>query len=191
VVDRYDFGSAARIVDVGGGIGSLLASIMKLYPDARGTLFDQAHVVSEGRRHMSAAGVADRCDYVGGDFLGSVPRGGDVYIISSVLMSLTDEQAMKLLKNCRAAIAPGGRLLVIEPLLGGRNQPGFGKIMDVMMLVETHGRVRSEEAFRALFSAAGFELSRIIPTNAMAMCLLEGIPNEDTGAFHDRTAIAP
>ena len=166
---------AGTIVDVGGGQGALLAAILERNPDARGVLFDVAHVVDAARPLMAEAGLAARCELVAGSFFERVPSGGDLYLLKRVLHDWTDKSALAILKNCRASMGVGSQLLVIEHVLAPGNAPSFGKLFDLEMLVLTSGgRERSDAEFRALLSAAGFEQRRIIAAGPTAS-LIEAI----------------
>ena len=173
----YDFSGFSTIVDVGGGNGSLLAAILRANPAAHGILFDLPHVLEPARRQLLDAAVADRCELVGGDFFTSVPAGGDAYLLRWVLHDFDDEQAVRILSACRAGISREGRLLVVEQVVSGRDEPGdwTTTFLDLQMLILLGGRERTEAEFRELFAAAGFRLRRVIPTES-PLSILEGVP---------------
>ncbi len=171
----YDFSSIGKIVDVGGGVGSLLISILKANPAMKGVLLDQAHVVEEATRNIETEGLSDRCEAVVGDFFQSAPEGGDAYMLKWIIQSFDDERALALLKNCRRAMGDNGRLLVIEMVIPPGNEPFLGKFIDVNMLVMTGGRERTEAQYRALLEAGGFRLNKIIPT-ASPKSIIEAVP---------------
>jgi SAM-dependent methyltransferase len=165
VLDAYDFSGIEHLVDVGGGHGTLLASILGAYPDLSGTLFDLPDVVEGARRTLERAGVADRCEVCGGDFFESVPSG-DAYLLAHVVHDWHDAQAARILENCRRSIAPNGRLLLAEIVIPAGNDFSHGKLLDLEMLVCFTGRERTEAEYARLFEATGFRLSRIVPTAA-------------------------
>jgi hypothetical protein len=173
----YDFSGCGTIVDVGGGNGSLIASILAASPASRGILFELPHVLDQARRQLLGAGVVERCEVVGGDFFASVPAGGDAYLLRSILHDYGDERAARILRSCRAAMPMGGRLLVIEQVVPDVGEPGdwMTKFMDLQMLILLGGQERTEAEFRELFVAAGFRLRRVIPTRS-PVSILEGIP---------------
>src|SRR5207248_2709356 len=108
------------------------------------------------------AGVADRCEYVGGDFFQAVPEGGDVYLLSQVVHDWGDDQAVRILANCRVAMRPGGRVLLGEALLPDTIHPARAKMIDLEMLVMAQGaRQRTEHEYRRLFTQAGLRLSSV------------------------------
>jgi len=168
VLEAIDFGAARRIVDVGGGSGELLATVLAANANARGVLFDLAHAIGDAGPVLERAGVADRCECVAGSFFVSVPADGDTYLLKSVLHNCDDERCAQILANCRRAMAPGARLLVIErvaPLRAGNSALDRSIARsDLNMLVGLSGRERSEAEFRALFDAAELTLERIEPT---------------------------
>jgi hypothetical protein len=174
VVAAYDFAPFSVVADVGGGRGSTLAAILRTYPSLRGILMDLPQVVADPSP-LEAAGVADRCELVGGDMLRGVPAGADVYLVKRVLMDWGDEQAIRILRNCAEAMQAGGRVLVIEMLLPPGNDPSPARAFDVLMLLAQPkgARIRTEEDFRDLFTAAELRLTRVIPT-ASPNSILEG-----------------
>jgi hypothetical protein len=173
----YDFSGLHRVVDVGGGRGALLAAVLKANPRLRGVLFDAPHVVAGAQSTLETQGVTDRCEVVGGDFFESLPTGGDAYMLKWILVSWDDEQSVTILQNCRHAMGSQGRLLVIERIIPPGNEPFFGKLADLNLLVMYKGRHRTEREYRSLFARAGFELTRIIPTHSPTeFSVIEGIP---------------
>jgi len=168
LVEAYDFSGFRRVVDVGGGQGVLLAAILTANPNLHGVLYDLPSVVA-GADRLSSEPLASRAEIVGGDFFEQVPQGADAYVLKGVIHDWGDEDALKILKNCRRAIAPGGRLLLVESILKPPNTPDRGRFMDLMMLVMVRGRERSESDFRALLSDAGFSLDRVITTPGHAI----------------------
>ena len=170
-----DFSPSRLIVDVGGSSGSLLASILAMHPDARGILFDLPATARAAALRLEAMTIAGRCEVVGGNFFESVPAGGDTYILSHVLHDWSDEEALVILDNCRAAIARHGRLLVVEPVIPPGNSPHHGKLLDLILLVTTSGRERSLEEHEELLSKAGFRLKRVTATT-QAVSIIEAEP---------------
>ncbi len=161
-VEAYDFSRFERIVDVGGGHGAKLLAILSAYPRLSGVLHDLPAVV-EGAGALRSSAVSDRCEIVGGDFLEAVPAGADAYLLSGIIHDWDDETALRILRNCRRAIRPDGTLLLLETVLTPSSDPSSA-LMDVLMMVLTGGRERSEAEFRSLLEEAGFSLTRVIPT---------------------------
>jgi len=165
MLDAFDFSGFEELVDVGGGNGSLLAAILKRHAGMHGVLFDLPAVVER-------ASVGDRCRRVGGSFLESVPAGADAYLLRHVVHDWGDEDAALILRHCRSAMKPGGKVLVVEIVVPDGNDPSFAKWMDLMM-VTYGGKERSEKQYRELFRQAGLELTRIVPTRA-GISIIEG-----------------
>lgn len=175
VITAYDFSKFDKVVDVGGGQGSFIAAILKANSRPKGVLFDLPQVIEGAKGHIEAAGLADRCKVIGGDFFESVPSGSDVYILKNIIVNWDDERSVALLKNCHRDMAENGKLLVIEvSVISPRNVPSFSKLFDLHMLVMTGGRGRTEAEFRALFAAAGFKLTNIIPTES-PVSIIQGV----------------
>jgi hypothetical protein len=172
----YDFSAFRTIVDVGGGFGALLPPILKANAGLRGTVFDLPRCRDGARAIAEKTRLADRYDFVGGDFFADPLPKADAYIIKSVIHDWDDERSVKILRNIRTAMGPESRLLVVEPIAPDR--PGatpFDAMMahtDLNMLVVTGGRERTEADFRALIEKAGFEVTRIVPTPA-TMSIIE------------------
>ncbi|RWN37251.1 MAG: methyltransferase [Mesorhizobium sp.] len=170
ICDAYEFAPDLSVVDVGGGRGGLLLSILEAHPGIRGTLLDLPHVATEAQE-MLAARVVDRCKIVGGDFLREVPGGGDLYILKRILVDQTDDTAMAVLRNVRTAIAPQGALLIADPGV----ESLYGRSFDMLMLMIFGGKLRSESDLAALLEKAGFRLTRTMKT-AAAIHLVEAVP---------------
>ena len=173
VLPVYDWSSLGRVVDVGGGNGALLAGLLAEHPGLQGVLYDLPAVVAGAGEVLEASGVAGRCEVVEGSFYDEVPPG-DAYLMKRIVYNYDDEVAVKILANVRAAIAPAGRLLLLEPVWRRGNAFDMGRLMDLKMLVLGRGRVRSRQELRELFDRAGFRLTRVIPTPMVAV--VEGVP---------------
>jgi SAM-dependent methyltransferase len=166
VTPVYDFSGLTTVVDVGGGRGALLAALLKRHPHLCGILFDLPQVIADAPPLLADQGVADRCQLVAGDFFQALPAGADAYMLKWILVSWDDEQSVQILQNCRRALGARGKLLVIERIIPPGNEPFFGKLADLNLLVMYKGRHRTEAEYRSLFARAGFELTHIIPTNS-------------------------
>jgi O-methyltransferase domain/Dimerisation domain len=172
ILNAYDFSGLARIVDVAGGQGAVLRGILERYPDSRVVLCDLPSVI-EGATELKRSDLTTRCEIVAADFFESVPAGGDAYILKRILHDWNDDEAIRILKNCRRAIAEGGKLLVMEQVVKPSNQPDLAKWMDLNMLTLLTGHERTEAEFGDLFAKAGFKLTRVIP--AMRLSIVEGV----------------
>jgi len=165
VADAYDFRLARRIVDIGGGSGQLLSVILESAPEARGVVFDLPATVEEARAFLGARGLSARCECVGGDFFQSVP-GGDLLLLSGVIGDWNDEESVRIFSNCRRAIEPQGRLLLLERVLIPEEPPPPAAFLDLHMLVLLGGKGRTATEFASLLSRAGFRLTRVVPTGS-------------------------
>jgi hypothetical protein len=163
VAHAYDFTGARTIVDVGGGHGYLLRTILDANPALRGMIFDLPHVADRARLTIEESGHADRIEVVPGNFFESVPSGGDVYILKNIVHDFDDDRAAVILRNIRAAVGPAGKLLIVQEAIPAGNGPSAGKLLDMQMLL-IGGRERTEEEFHALLARTGFRLARVIPT---------------------------
>lgn len=163
VMSAYDFAPFGIVVDVGGGRGTLLSAILEAHPRLRGVLFDLPATADEARTALAARGLAGRCECVGGSFFETIPAG-DCIILSAVISDWDDEKSIAILSNCRRALAPAGRLLLIERLLVPEEPAPQSVFMDLQMLVIGGGTGRSAAEYRTLLAAAGFELARVLPT---------------------------
>jgi hypothetical protein len=137
-----------------------------------GILADLPSVIDSARPEISHRGLADRCQVVGMDFFTSVPAGGDAYLLKHVLHDWNDEHSVQILRNCHAVMPHGGVLLVIEAGIAAGAEPSLGNMLDLQMLL-IGGKERSREEFQSLFQAAGFELTRIVPTPSL-VSIVEG-----------------
>lgn len=173
IASAYDFSGFRRIVDVGGGLGTLLASILERTPGLRGVLLEMPYLIDKARSAPILAPYRDRCEFVGGSFFDAVPEGADACVMKHILHDWDDEHCVRILKNCRRSMAPGGKLLVVDQVVGPANQPEFAKLMDLEMLVLPGGQERTEQEWADLFAAGGFRLERVIRTQA-PQCILEG-----------------
>jgi len=175
IAEAYDFEGIHSIVDVGGGHGLLLATILKRNPHLKGTLYDMEHVISSAADGPLKP-VIDRCKIASGDMFSSVPATADAYIMKHIIHDWPDDLCIRLLSACRKGVNPGGKLLVVDNVIQPGNDFAPGKFLDLQMLIFPGGRERTEKEFRELFEASGWRLSRVIPT-AVAESIVEGVPS--------------
>lgn len=173
ILEAYDFSGIETVADIGGGNGTKLAALLQKHPSMQGILFDLPPVVERARQRIEAAGVAERCQLVGGNFFEQVPQGADAYLMRHIIHDWDDEKSLAILRNCRAAMPDGGKLLVVESVIPPGNEPFGGKWLDLTMMLIPGGKERTEEEYRTLYDQAGFELERIVPTS-MEVSVIEG-----------------
>jgi SAM-dependent methyltransferase len=175
IVAAGDFARFRTVMDVGGGDGVLLAEILRAETGVEGVVFDVPEALAGARETLARAGVADRSRVAAGNFFESVPAGADAYVLKQILHDWDDEPATAILRNCRRALAPDGRLLVVERLLPERVGPADRDTLfvDMLMHLVTGGRERTEPEFRALLDAAGLTLTAIGPRLPLGYHVLE------------------
>ncbi len=166
MLDVYDLSDVGTFVDVGGGNGKTLISVLERYPPMQGMLFDLPHVVQAAAPNFRAAKVDSRVKLAPGSFFESIPTGGDAYLLRHIIHDWYDEQSTQILKNCRQAMHAKARLLVVESVILPGNEPSVGKMLDLAMMVLPGGMERTEKQYRELFASAGLKLERIVPTAA-------------------------
>jgi hypothetical protein len=174
ILAAYDFSKFRRVADVGGGQGALLRAILSTNRNLQGVLVDLPRVVA-GVKSLHDAAVRNRCEIVGADFFQSIPSGADAYVMKHVIHDWSDDDALKILRNCRRVIPAHGTLLLIEWVLKQSNQPDTGKLLDLNMLVNLHGLNRTEAEFRSLLRQADFSLRQVIPAGPAS--IIESVPS--------------
>jgi hypothetical protein len=175
VAAAYDFDALGSVVDVGGATGNMLVHILQRHKKPRGVLFDMPHVVDDAVALLAAHGMTDRVAIESGSFFENVPQGHDAYVLSHIIHDWNEDQCQTILVNCRRAIAPKGRLLIVEMVLPDGDAPHHGKMLDMMMLVGPGGQERTGEEYRALLEKANFRMTRIVPT-ASDVSIVEAVP---------------
>jgi hypothetical protein len=176
VAAAFDFSNFRTVVDVGGGHGTLLTSILNAHSQLHGVLCDQPHVVEGARSHLANNGLMHRCDIVEGDFLQSIPPGNDVYILKYILHDWDDDHSLTILKNCRQAMTFDARLLVVEAVVPAPGESHYAKYQDLEMLLLFGGQERTVEEYAALFERARFRLIRVVPTQGQPLSIVEAVP---------------
>jgi hypothetical protein len=174
VLMAYDFEGISSIVDIGGGQGKLLGKILQFNPDTRGTVFDMFSTI-EMANQQPDKNACGRCSYLVGDFFTSVPQGADAYLLCGVIHDWNDERAITILRNCRAAMTKKSKLLLVDTVVPDAASVSFSKLLDLNMLVMNGGRERTKAEFCALLEAAGYKLTRIVPTMA-PQSVIEAVP---------------
>jgi hypothetical protein len=174
LASSYDFSDIGTLVDVGGGEGVLLSTILRANPAMRGVLFDQPHVVSGAKSAIEVAAVANRCNVIGGDFFEAVPVGADAYLLKSIVHDWNDAKAEAILTNCRRAMRPDGRVLLIERVIPPGNEFHQSKLGDLLMFVMYGSQERTAAEFGELYARVGLRLTAITPTTS-GLSIIEGL----------------
>lgn len=165
VAAAYDFTPFRRIVDVGGGHGQLLASMLGVAdPGAEGVLLEQESLLPDAEERLRQAGVLSRCRLEGGSFFDRVPGDGDLYVLRRVVHDFDDDGARALLGVLRRDMPAGATLLLLESVVPPGGGPDFAKALDLDMLLLAGGRERTEREYAALLGRSGFAMTRVVPT---------------------------
>jgi len=207
ISSMYDFSQFNTIIDIGGGQGMLLSSILNDNAKLYGVLFDLPYAIQSAKKlyaRQSANSnenvnhdISSRCKLLEGDFFKSIPTtAADGYIIKNVILNWDDRSAAIILKNCLQAMIDTTssivrenqdnrknttpKLLIIDTIMPEGNEPFIGKFTDILMLALTHkGRIRTEEEFRKLLSSSGFDITGIIRSldPSNPFSIIEAIPS--------------
>ena len=172
VADAYDFAGVERVVDVGGGTGTLLVEVLRRRPELHGVLFDLPRTVESPIPEVDALGA--RIEVIAGDFFDVVPSGADAYVLSHVVHDWPEPQALAILARVREAIPASGRLLIVEMVMPADDTPHPAHMLDISMMLLTGGEERTEDEYAELLARAGFRLERVIPTRA-AVSVMEAV----------------
>lgn len=175
ILDVYDFSEIQTLTDVGGGLGTLISEILIVNPFMKGVVADTSYVIKNANKIIEARGIADRCETIECDFFKSIPPGSDAYLLSNILHDWPDEECRTILENCRKAMKPDSRILLIEMIIPEGNDPSIVKLLDLEMLVITGGQERTEAEFKHLIEMSGLRLTRTIPTKEN-IYIIEGKP---------------
>lgn len=175
ILAAYDFSAFSTVVDVIAGRGNLLAGILKQAPDVKGVLYDSEVATVDSPALFEAAGVADRLTIEHGGYLGELPAGADAYLFKHIIHDFSEADAVTALRNAREAIAPGGKLLVIEYVLPENNEKHLGHTIDLWLMLMLGAQDRTLAQYTELFAKAGFQVTRAVPTSA-PISIIEAIP---------------
>jgi hypothetical protein len=165
VLTTVDFTGAKTVADIGGGHGTFLAELLKTHTHLEGILIDQAAVLGHADAVLTAEGVKDRCRLETANFLEFLPQGANVSTLCNLLTDWDDDHASLILKNCRASMEDGGRIVVVDRVLPPSDEPAHrsAAFLDLFFLVMEGGRIRTLEEFACIFESAGFGLVRSAP----------------------------
>ncbi len=176
IISGYDFSETHVLMDVAGGVGSLLTAILKANSHLKGILYELPSVIARAESFIASSEVANRCQLRAGDFFESVPTGADTCLLKHIVHNWDDDDAIALLTKCRQALSSNGKLLLVEHIILPGDAPCFGKLFDVSMLLWCKGgKERTQVEYRDLLHLAGFEMTAVIPTQT-PLSLIEAIP---------------
>ena len=175
VLCAYDFSGIRHVMDIGGGQGAFLRNVLQFHPELKATVFDTASTIEKGKPLSGSITGGARLSFVSGDFFASVPPGADAHLLCGVIHDWDDDRAVRILRNCRQAMGTNGRVVLIETIVPDDNATCFSKLLDLNMLVMTGGRERTRREFEILLNAAGYRLTRVVPTLA-PQSVIEGVP---------------
>ncbi len=175
ILMAYDFADVSSIVDIGGGQGKVLEKIVQFTPEITGAVFDTALTIERATQGLGNDARSMRCSYVIGDFFTSAPQGADAYLLCGVIHEWDDRRAIRILKNCRRAMAGKGRVLIVDIVLPDTDGVSFSKLLDLNLQGMTGGQERTRAEFGALLDAAGYKVKRIIPT-MVPQSIIEAVP---------------
>ncbi|MDG4763509.1 methyltransferase [Solwaraspora sp. WMMD406] len=179
-LERYDFTGIKRVVDVGGGVGTLLAAVLRMNPGMSGVVQDLATVAAEAPAHLAEQGVQDRVDVVTGSFFDSVVPGADAYVLSRVLHNWNDDDCLKILRRVHQAMPPHGKLIVIDSVVPESGGLHPSMLADLFMMVILGGKERTEADWQRLLFEAGFRMTRAVQADnvgdTLVHALVEAVP---------------
>lgn len=173
ILHAYDFSGIGVLADIGGGNGSQITGILQSYTAMKGILFDLPSTIERARDPIEEAGLAGRCELVGGNFFEAVPNGADAYMMRHIIHDWDYEKSLTILRNCHQAMSADSKLLVVESIIPPGNEPFNGKFLDLAMMLIPGGKERTKEEYRTLFDEAGFEFTRVVPTTT-EVSIIEG-----------------
>ena len=179
IVDGYDFSAFRKVIDVGGGDGTLISTILQANPNTRGMVFDSVDGLEEAPEVIKRTGVEDRCELRRGNFFEEIPSGGDLYVLKNILNDWNDAQSSQIINNCAQAVGKHGKLIIIAPPMPteiNTEEATVPVIGDIEMMVTTGGRERTLAEYRDLLSQNGFVLGEVIPLEFHPYSIIEGLP---------------
>ena len=175
VIRAYDFSRFRTLTDVGGGSGAFVASLLNAHPGLHATLFDQASAIDLSKEVLRTRGVAERCRRIAGDFFDGVPAESEAILLSRVVHDFSDQDVLRILRNCRAALPPGGKVLIVEYVVSDDEDGIAAKLFDLHMLAYFGpARERTREEFQTLMRESGFMLRDVVRTSA-SIAVIEGV----------------
>lgn len=185
ILSLCNFPAAKTIIDVGGGGGHFIASVLRQNPHMQGILFDQPSVIEGADKSLIFEGIRNKVNFVGGDFFKSIPKNGDIYTICRTLLNWDDNKCIEIINNCHAAMENKGKLWIIDFLVPDKSHPKYPRavINDISLFVIFNSAIRTEKEWRNLIERTLFTVSNIFVTTEeikpepyYPMCVIEVAP---------------
>jgi hypothetical protein len=157
----HDFGRYHRVLDAGGGYGGAVSTLLRLHPGMRGAVIDLPYLAEDARAYLRKAGVADRCQFLPGDFFEELPSGYDCYLLKYIVHDWGDADALQILRTCAAAGGPDSHVILIERILPDalEESPDHQAIMQIdLAMMTTGGKERTAQEYRSLLASAGLQM---------------------------------
>jgi hypothetical protein len=172
ILNAYDFSSSGTIADIAGGYGHLLGAVLNANPGAKGILFDLGVVLEGAPKLLETYGVTDHVELVEGDFNVEIPVVADIYMLKHIIHDWYDNTDQRILSNIRDNMSDTAKVLIFEAVIPEGNDPHFGKVIDLEMLMSPGGVERTASEFDTLLKNSGLKLTRIISTESL-LCIIE------------------
>lgn len=173
ILPVYSFNAFKNIVDIGGGNGTLLTSILKNAPGAKGIVLDEAYLEEQAKSNIAQSGMSDRCTFQKGSFFETIPEGADAYVLKMILHDWNDADSVKILSNINKAMKKGSKLIIIEAVISEGNTPHPAKFLDINMLAMTGGRERTEKEWKELIGTASLKFNKVVLSHSPMFSLIE------------------
>ncbi|GAA5192260.1 methyltransferase [Rugosimonospora acidiphila] len=173
-VGSLDVSTIDTVVDVGGADGAFVLELLARRAHLKGVVLDLPHAVPGATSAAKARGLDDRCTVRPGDFFEQVPEG-DLFLLKHILHDWQDEECVRILRNCRAAMRPGGRIAIVEIVMD-EDAGGIAPLMDIAMLTMLSARERTLAEFDALLAQAGLRRTRVTQVDDSPYAVIEAVP---------------
>ncbi|MBO9690851.1 methyltransferase [Chryseobacterium sp.] len=174
IIENYDFKAYQKIIDIGGGNGTMMYAILNSSPESSGIIFDEANVI-EKTLQLIPENLKNRCTVATGSFFNEVPKGGDLYTMKWIIHDWSDEECVQILQNCYHAMPKGAKLLILDAVIpdDSLNQPHIAKLLDIVMLACLTGKERSLSEFKTIIERAGLRFNRLIQIGTESKSIIE------------------
>ena len=174
IIENYDFKPYKKMVDIGGGNGVMIHTILNNAPDSTGIIFDEANVIEKTIR-MIPDNLKERCFVATGSFFEEVPQGADLYTMKWIMHDWSDDECVQILQNCYNAMPKGAKVLIIDAVIpdDSLNKPHIAKLLDIVMMACLTGKERSLSEFKIIIERAGLQFNRLVHIGTEAKSIIE------------------